>query len=56
MATDLTIFGPIKIPFQDNGKGSAKHIGKNEIKEFWESKEANAVAEKQGVYVFGSSA
>lgn len=56
MATDLEIVGPISIPFQKNGAGSSKHIGKAEVKAFWESTEAKAVAEKQGCYVFALQA
>ncbi len=56
MATDLQIIGPVKIPFQRGGKGSAKHIGKNEVKEFWASKEAEEIADKQGCYVFALQA
>jgi hypothetical protein len=56
MATDLEIIGPVSIPFQKNGKGSAKHIGKAEVKTFWASKEAQEIAEKQGCYVFALQA
>lgn len=56
MATDLEIIGPVSIPFQKNGKGSAKHIGKAEVKAFWASKEAQGIADKQGCYVFALQA
>jgi hypothetical protein len=56
MATDLEIVGPIPIPFQKHGKGSAKHIGKAEVRAFWETDEAHAIAEKQGCYVFALQA
>jgi len=56
MATDLEIIGPILIPFQKHGKGSAKHIGPAEEKAFWESKEAQKIADKQGCYVFALKA
>ena len=56
MATDLEIVGPIEIPFQKNGAGSAKHIGKDEVRQFWQSDAAQAIAEKQGCYVFALKA
>ena len=56
VATDLEIKGPISIPFQKQGKGSAKHIGKAEIKTFWETDEAQSIARKQGCYVFALQA
>lgn len=56
MATDLEIVGPISIPFQKSVQGCAKHIGKVEVKAFWETAEAEAIAEKQGCYVFALKA
>jgi hypothetical protein len=56
MATDLEVIGPISIPFQSFPKGSAKHIGKAEVKAFWATNDAKAVAEKQGCYVFALKA
>jgi hypothetical protein len=56
MATDLEIIGPVTIPFQKSGKGSAKHIGKADVKAFWASKEAQEIANKQGCYVFALQA
>lgn len=56
MATDLEIIGPISIPFQKSGAGSAKHIGKAEVKAFWATKEAQDIADKQGCYVFALQA
>ncbi len=52
MATDLEIVGPIEVPCQKQEAGSAKHIGKEEVKAFWESDEAQEIADKQGCYVF----
>jgi hypothetical protein len=40
MATDLEITGPIELPFQNNGKGSAKHVGNDQVKAFWATDEA----------------
>lgn len=56
MAINLEIVGPIPIPFQRNGNGLVKHIGKAEVKTFWEMDEASAVSEKQGCYVFALQA
>jgi hypothetical protein len=56
MATDLEIIGPVSIPFQTNGKGSAKHIGNAEVKAFWASNGAKEIAQKQGCYVFALKA
>lgn len=52
MTTNLEIFGPIELPYQAQESGSAKHIGRDEVRTFWESDDAIAIAEKQGVYVF----
>jgi len=52
MATDLEIVGPIDVPFRKQATGSAKHIGKDEVKKFWESNEAKVITDKQGCYVF----
>jgi hypothetical protein len=56
MATNLEVIGPIPIPFQKNGMASAKHIGKDEAKEFWDQAEAEVIADKQGCYVFALKA
>jgi hypothetical protein len=56
MAIDFEIIGPVSIPFQKKEKGSAKHIGKAEVKAFWASKEAQLIADKQGCYVFALQA
>ncbi|HRK04437.1 MAG TPA: hypothetical protein PLW14_04995 [Chlorobiota bacterium] len=56
MATDLEIYGPVPIPYQRNGRGSAKQIGKNEAKEFWECEQACEISNKQGCYVFALKA
>jgi len=56
MATDLEIVGPIPIPFQTQGTGSAKHISNDNVKEFWTSAEALSISEKQGCYVFALKA
>lgn len=52
MAKDLEIVGPFDIPFQRQLIGSAKHIGRPEVREFWTKPDAAAVASKQGCYVF----
>ena len=55
MATDLEIFGPIEIPFIKGAK-STKHIGNDEVKQFWSLAEAKKIADKQGCYVFALKA
>ena len=43
-------------PVLEQWKGSATHIGNVEVKAFWETAKAKAVAEKQGCYVFALQA
>lgn len=54
MATNLVVFGPLPIPYQVSG--NSKHIANRDVKVFWHSSEAKAIADKQGCYVFALQA
>lgn len=51
MPTQLIVHGPFDIPYSSQKTGSAKHVGKDEIRAFWDG-EASKIAQKQGCYVF----
>ncbi|MGO9146930.1 MAG: hypothetical protein ACLQDF_11225 [Desulfomonilia bacterium] len=50
--TELNVFGPYEIPYNGQDKGTTKHITKENAKSFWEQKEVEQVAMKQGCYIF----
>jgi hypothetical protein len=52
MARNLTVHGPIKIPFGKQRKGSVKHIYTANVKDFWKLRAAKAISAKKGCYIF----
>ena len=51
-ANELVVLGPFAIPFEPQGKGTSKHITKENAKAFWEMDDLGAIGSKQGCYVF----
>ena len=52
MASNLVVFGPFEVPYQRLDSGPVKHIGADDVREFWDGPETRAIADKQGCYVF----
>lgn len=52
MASDMVIVGPVRISFDAQASGSAKHIRAVDVTAFWASAEGQPVAGKQGCYIF----
>jgi len=52
MPKDLIIHGPIEIPFRKQRNGNAKQILNQHVAAFWALAAAQAIARKQGCYIF----
>jgi hypothetical protein len=52
MAKDLIIHGPFEIPFRRQRNGNAKQLLGQHVAVFWANPTAQAIAAKQGCYIF----
>ena len=56
MSTVLKVFGPFSVGCEKKPIGSAKQVGKEHIKDFWNTEITRSYAAKQGCYVFAMKA
>ena len=54
MAIELLVYGPIEVPYSEIR--GVKHIGEDQIKEFWQHVEAKRLKLKCGCYIFATRA